>query len=251
MEDSVASIVFLLLECALAVLIELIPSCSNLRGTWYDYGNSIDDYPVNPNVKQQKTPDIQMVKHVMNLIGWPIFLPIAIALAAALLFEGLAFITNHSHQSQIELQPQQSEFSPPDDLIGVQISAAHQYGDTTLSNLFLINAGAVISILTFLGHMYSTDNEARISRATALTKSIVPAIKAFSVGLLFAVALGLFQYCGMIQLVRINTARAPTVLQIVVVDFLTLFCLFCSVLGFVFGSAYSMIAMHRLTQADG
>lgn len=79
-----------------------------------------------------------------------------------------------------------------------RMNAMHDYGTSAVHNLFLINSGAIIGVLTFLGHMFSTNDEQRIELARTLTLGILPSLAGFVAGLFSSVVMGLAFYYGIL-----------------------------------------------------
>lgn len=61
------------------------------------------------------------------------------------------------------------------------------YGINTVRLLMILNGGAVLSLLTFIGSMYSKGEERNITIASALTHSLMPAFYCFISGLMLTV----------------------------------------------------------------
>jgi hypothetical protein len=120
-------------------------------------------------------------------------------------------------------------------------TAMHEYAKAATGNLFLMNSGAIIAILTFVGHLFATDNETRINRAGKLTVAMIPSVAAFCCGLVCAVLLGFGYYFGLLHFVKTGTEYK----SIWIFSWSTMLT---SMMYFIAGAVFAMIALLSFTQ---
>lgn len=119
-------------------------------------------------------------------------------------------------------------------------AAMHDYAQSATGNLFVMNGGAIIAVLTFVGHFLSTDNEQRIERGQRLTIALTPAVAAFCCGLFCAVLLGFGYYFGLLHFVKTSKEYTP-LWRFVWAS------LFTSMTYFVAGTGFSMYALRSFS----
>jgi hypothetical protein len=121
----------------------------------------------------------------------------------------------------------------------VRIETLHAYGRDALNNLTLINGGAIIAILTFLGHMFSTDDSKRFRMANQLTTGMIRFVASFAAGLVLSVLSGFIWYTEMLRFL----SSGPSGLL-----FVATYLEGASMCYFVAGTFFAALAFHSLPE---
>ncbi|WP_230531114.1 hypothetical protein [Microvirga roseola] len=72
-------------------------------------------------------------------------------------------------------------------------SFSKEHGQTFIKSVFLLNGGAILALLTFIGSMYGK-NDLNVLAAISLGKKIVPAFYCFAIGLCSAALVALIGF---------------------------------------------------------